>query len=122
MKDHAGHAQHQHGHASAQVVPAASPHAGHGGAGHDHGAMVADFRRRFWICLPLTAGVVLLSQHIQMLVGVPRRILLTPALGAALMSLSTIVVAINARPLGRYGEQRLAGLRAGMRRGEDPAT
>ncbi|MCC7283212.1 MAG: heavy metal translocating P-type ATPase [Acetobacteraceae bacterium] len=71
MNDHAAHAHHHQQHASTPAVPAASPHAGHGEAGHDHGAMVADFRRRFWICLPLTIGVVLLSQHIQMLVGLP---------------------------------------------------
>lgn len=63
------------------------------------------------VAIPLAAGI-----------GVPWGILLTPAIGAALMSLSTIVVAINARLLGRYGEQRLAGLRAGLRGGEAPAA
>jgi Cu2+-exporting ATPase len=46
-------------------------HAAHGEEGHDHAAMVADFRRRFWICLPATIVVVLLSHHIQSLFGVP---------------------------------------------------
>ena len=73
-------AEHHHGHhhhhappagAATMATPAESAHAGHGQAGHDHGAMVADFRRRFWICLPLTLGVVLLSRHIRMLLGLP---------------------------------------------------
>lgn len=46
-------------------------HARHGHEGHDHGAMVEDFKRRFWICLPLTLAVVLLSKHVQMLIGLP---------------------------------------------------
>ncbi len=67
MTEHAAHRHHQH------TAPASdgAPHTGHGEAGHDHGAMVADFRRRFWICLPLTIAVVVLSRHIQMLVGLP---------------------------------------------------
>lgn len=66
MNDHATHHHHHSAHPASD-----SSLAGHGEAGHDHGAMVADFRRRFWICLPLTAAVVVLSQHIQMLVGLP---------------------------------------------------
>ncbi len=44
-------------------------HASHGHSGH-HAHMVADFRRRFWICLLLTVPVVLLSQMLQELFGV----------------------------------------------------
>lgn len=40
---------------------------GHGG--HDHGAMIADFLRRFWICLILSVPVVALSMMFQELVG-----------------------------------------------------
>ncbi|MGF7218764.1 Cu2+-exporting ATPase [Spirosoma lacussanchae] len=40
---------------------------GHGG--HDHGAMIADFLRRFWICLVLSVPVVALSMMFQDLVG-----------------------------------------------------
>ena len=50
-------------------------------------------------------------------VGMPWGILLTPAMGAALMSLSTVVVAFNARLLGRQGEHRLATLRRDIARG-----
>lgn len=40
---------------------------GHGG--HDHGAMIADFLRRFWICVALSIPVVLFSPMFQNLVG-----------------------------------------------------
>jgi len=33
--------------------------------GHDHGAMIADFRRRFWVSLALTVPILLLSPMIQ---------------------------------------------------------
>ncbi len=52
------------------------------------------------IAIPLAAGVAM-----------PWGILLSPALGAALMSLSTVAVAVNARLLGRQGARRLAQLR-----------
>jgi Cu2+-exporting ATPase len=65
---HAGHAGTPGPRSHAMPPP---PGAAHGHAGHDHGAMVEDFKRRFWICLPLTVVVVLLSRHIQMLVGLP---------------------------------------------------
>jgi len=42
---------------------------GHGHAGQDHSAMVADFRRRFWISMVLTIPVLLLSPLIQDLLG-----------------------------------------------------
>lgn len=45
-----------------------SEHAGHGG--HDHGAMVEDFRRRFWVTLILTPPVLLLSPMIQHWFGI----------------------------------------------------
>jgi P-type Cu2+ transporter len=37
--------------------------------GHDHGAMIADFLRRFWVCLGLSVPVVALSMMFQNLVG-----------------------------------------------------
>jgi P-type Cu2+ transporter len=47
-----------------------SPHSGHAGhAGHDHSQMVADFRKRFWICLLLTIPVLALSPMIQHMLG-----------------------------------------------------
>ena len=50
-------------------------HDGHegGGQAHDHQShhaqMVADFRRRFWVCLILTFPVLLLAPMIQGLLG-----------------------------------------------------
>ncbi|MBC7569686.1 MAG: heavy metal translocating P-type ATPase [Spirosoma sp.] len=40
---------------------------GHGG--HDHGAMIADFLRRFWVCIVLSVPVVALSPMVQNLIG-----------------------------------------------------
>jgi Cu2+-exporting ATPase len=37
--------------------------------GHDHGAMIADFLRRFWVCLALSVPVVAGSMMFQNLVG-----------------------------------------------------
>jgi Cu2+-exporting ATPase len=44
-------------------------HAQHAHSGHDHAAMVADFRKRFLICLALTVPVLALSPMIQMALG-----------------------------------------------------
>ncbi len=41
---------------------------GHG-SGHDHGAMIADFLRRFWVCILLSVPVVAFSMMFQALVG-----------------------------------------------------
>jgi P-type Cu2+ transporter len=48
-------------HPAAGMAGAMHAHAGHG----DHAGMVADFRRRFWLCLALTPLVLLLSPIIQ---------------------------------------------------------
>ena len=59
--EHAGHEMHM-GHGG---------HAGH--AGH-HAHMVADFRRRFWVSLILTAPVLVLAPMIQELLGLRRKL------------------------------------------------
>ncbi len=41
----------------------------HGHTGHDHGAMVADFKKRFWICFILMFPVLALSPMIQHALG-----------------------------------------------------
>ena len=46
---------------------AAGDHAGQDG--HDHEAMIADFRRRFWVSLALTVPILLLSPMIQRFLG-----------------------------------------------------
>ncbi len=69
------HTHHAH-HASAaptapatvEKPPATKPHGGH--AGHDHAAMVADYRRRFWVSLALTVPVLALAEMIQHWLGV----------------------------------------------------
>ncbi|MFW6084019.1 MAG: copper-translocating P-type ATPase [Gemmatimonadota bacterium] len=46
-------------------------HGGHGGHGDDHHAMmVADFKRRFWICLALSLPILALAPLIQELLGI----------------------------------------------------
>jgi len=56
-----------HEHPAAGMLMTGGMHPGHDGhVGHgDHRAMVADFRRRFWLCLALTPPVLLLSPMIQ---------------------------------------------------------
>ena len=53
------HTIHDHGHHDAAPAAPAQVAVSHGG--HDHSGMVADFRRRFWISLVLTAPILLLS-------------------------------------------------------------
>ena len=51
-----------HDHTPHHSHPAASrPSSAAGHGGHDHAGMVADFRRRFWVALALTAPILLLS-------------------------------------------------------------
>ena len=105
--------RHHHAHppaAAAMSRPSAGAHADHGEAGHDHSAMVADFRRRFWICLPLTIGVVLLSQHVRMLLGLPDR-LAFPGSHLVEAGLATAVFLYGGWPF-------IAGLTGEVRRGK----
>jgi Cu2+-exporting ATPase len=68
-------------------------HAGHG----DHGAMVADFRRRFWLCLALTPPVLLLSPMIQHGLGLGDALRFRGD-GLVLFALSTAVYVYGGRP------------------------
>lgn len=141
----------------AQLRHGGTGHPGHQGHHDHHAHMAADFRKRFWISLALTAPILVLSPLLQHLVGLRDAIrfpgdvyvlfglasavfwyggwpflsglftelknlfwatgynafaiplaagalyawgvLLSPALGAVLMSASTVIVAINARLL-----------------------
>jgi len=81
VDDHTSHEGHHHQSGEAETPrddmhmhdahdPAASEHEGHEGKAHgdhaNHDAyMVADFRRRFWICLLVTIPILLLSPLIQ---------------------------------------------------------
>src|SRR3546814_17722249 len=98
---HHAHYHHQHeptaGAAGAVVVQASgSTHADHAG-GHDHGAMIADYRRRFWVTLVLTPPVLLLSPMIQHWLGLAET-LSFPGDGLLLFALSTIVYVYGGWP------------------------
>ncbi len=62
--DHTNHADMSH----SLTRPGQVKH-GTGQGGHDHGAMITDFLRWFWICLVLSVPVVALSMMFQELVG-----------------------------------------------------
>ncbi|MBK1705257.1 copper-translocating P-type ATPase [Halochromatium glycolicum] len=83
-------------------------HDGHQGH-HEHGAMIADFRRRFWVSVLLTVPILLLSPLIQSFLG------LTEVLGFAgdeyaLLALSTAVFLYGGWPF-------LTGLLSELRAG-----
>ncbi len=42
----------------------------HGHAGHDHGAMIGDFKRRFWVSVFVSVPVLVLSKTIQSFLGI----------------------------------------------------
>ncbi|ABS61973.1 copper-translocating P-type ATPase [Parvibaculum lavamentivorans DS-1] len=88
-REPAGARRHRHAPGGVVIVAAAgSSDAEH--AGHDHTAMVADFRRRFWVALTLTPPVLLLSPMIQRWFGLAET-LAFPGDGLVLFGLSTIV-------------------------------
>src|ERR1700745_953635 len=49
-------------------------HLQHRHAGHDHAAMAADFRHRFWVSMLLTIPVLVLSPLVQNLLGLRDRL------------------------------------------------
>ena len=62
---------------------------GHAHQGHDHAAMIADFRRRFWVSLVLTVPILALSPMIQSFLGLEA--LAFAGDGYVLLALSSIV-------------------------------
>jgi Cu2+-exporting ATPase len=62
----------------------------HGAGGHDHAAMIADFRRRFWVTLALTVPILALAPMIQGALGL-REALAFPGDGYVLAALSSVV-------------------------------
>ncbi|MNX75703.1 Copper-exporting P-type ATPase B [compost metagenome] len=50
--------------------PEARGHGAHHAGGHDHAAMVADYKRRAWVALALTVPIMALSPMIQAFLGV----------------------------------------------------
>lgn len=110
--NHDGHAsgrrQDDH-HTDAQIVVAAgSSHSEH--AGHDHSAMVADFRKRFWVTLVFTPPVLLLSPMIQHWLGVAETLTFAGD-RLILFALSTIVYVYGGWPF-------LTGFLSELRKGQ----
>ncbi|HSH84728.1 MAG TPA: ATPase P, partial [Guyparkeria sp.] len=64
---HAPHREQEHRPADTDSSSEHGDHGGHGG--HDRGAMIADFRRRFWVSLVLTLPILALSPMIQSFLG-----------------------------------------------------
>jgi len=87
---HEGHDTQGGGHASHDSGAEA-----HGGGRHE-GHSVADFKRRFWVCLALTVPVILLSPHLPL---VPvERIVDVPGADWILLGLSTFLYVYGGRP------------------------
>jgi len=92
-------------------------HSGHADAGDDHGGghdgnhqdhhahMVADFRRRFWVSLILTAPILVLAPLIQKTLGI-EKILAFPGDGYVQFAFATAVFFYGGRPFlkGLYDE------------------
>ena len=86
-------------------------HAGH--EGHDHGAMIADFRRRFWVSLALTVPIVALSPMIQHWLGL-RDALAFPGSDYVLFALSSVVFFYGGWPFLKGLVAELRDRRPGM--------
>ena len=80
-------------HFAAGMAGVMHSHAGHG----DHRVMVADFRRRFWLCLALTSPVLLLSPMIQHGLGLGDALRFRGD-GLVLFALSTVIYVYGGRP------------------------
>ena len=98
-----GHDHHHHQHPEKR--------AGHGG--HDHGAMIADFRRRFWVSLALTVPVLALSPMIQRFLGVEEA-LAFPGDRFILLALSSVIFFYGGWPFLRGFFDEMRKLRPGM--------
>ena len=116
---HEPHAAHP-AHEAAPPRPRESHPSGHGaghgqraGHGHDHGGMIADFRRRFWVSLALTVPVLALSPMIQHWLGV-REAWAFPGDRFLLLGLASIVYFYGGRPFLRGFFAELRGRRPGM--------
>ncbi len=81
---------------------------GHAHAGHDHSTMIADFMRRFWICLAITIPVVIISPMFQQVLGYELNF---PGRDWVSLILSSILFIYGGKPF-------LQGLVQEMRRGE----
>ena len=115
---HSAHREHKsHLH---QEMAGADDHRGHGESApaahthHDHHAhMVADFRRRFWICLALTFPVLVLSPMIQRFLGF-ESLIRFPGERYLLFFLSSVIYFYGGYPFLKGLFKELAKLRPGM--------
>jgi len=80
---------------------------------HDHGAMIADYRRRFWVSLVLTVPVLALSPMIQSFLGL-RETLSFPGSDYLLFALSAIVFFYGGWPFLKGLVNELSRGRPGM--------
>lgn len=101
--------EHHEHYAGGQHDRAAVPqeHAAHGEGGHGHGAMIADFKRRFWVSLVVTVPILLLSPMIQEFLGLGDALRFTGS-PFVLFALSTSVFFYGGWPFltGFVGELR----------------
>jgi len=98
---------HSHSHTNAP----ARHEAGHGA--HDHAAMIADFRRRFWVSLVLTVPVLALSPMIQAFLGLERA-LAFPGDSYVLFALSSGIFFYGGWPFLKGLKDELASRQPGM--------
>jgi len=113
MNHHATQRRHDHaagpsGHAGHRMEPQA-PEAH---AAHDHAGMIADFQRRFWICLAFTVPILLLDPMIQGLLGLEA--LAFPGSGLVTLALASAVYFYGGAPFLRGLFEELGGRRPGM--------
>ena len=110
--------QHQHHPHGKSAEPTAARAAGgvsgsgHAG-GHDHGVMVADFRRRFWVALVLTPPVLLLSPMIRDWLGLAET-LTFPGDDFVLFALSTVAYVYGGWPFVTGFAKEVRAGRPGM--------
>ena len=76
-------------HENRQGLHEYQPHEGHAGH-HNHAAMIADFRRRFWVSLVVTIPILILSPLIQKFLGITKAVAF-PGDSYVLFGLSTVV-------------------------------
>ncbi|WP_235897423.1 heavy metal translocating P-type ATPase [Neoaquamicrobium microcysteis] len=107
MAEH--HHEHSHARAATRALDARS--ASH--AAHDHGVMVEDFRRRFWVSLILTPPILILSPMIQHWLGIEDAVSF-PGDGLLLFVLSTVVYLYGGWPFLTGFFRELGDRRPGM--------
>ncbi len=99
----------------ASAHPASLPreHPSHAHAGHDHAAMVAEFRRRFWISAILSVPVLALSPLIQKFLSLEQA-LVFPGDSYVLFVLSAVVFFYGGWPFLKGLSSELGKRRPGM--------